>query len=106
MISDPKQRAPAAARNREPIRDVLARELPPRGTVLELASGSGEHAVYFAGAFPRSRGSRATPRTTPSRASPRGAPRPSCRTCARRSRSTSRRRRGPSIAPTRSSAST
>ena len=48
-----KQSAPAAARNREPIREVLARELPAHGTVLEIASGSGEHAVHFAAAFPR-----------------------------------------------------
>jgi SAM-dependent methyltransferase len=47
-----KQHAPATDRNREPIREVLARELPPRGTVLEIASGSGEHAVAFARAFP------------------------------------------------------
>jgi hypothetical protein len=49
---DVKQHAPATARNRDPIREVLARELPPRGTVLEIASGGGEHAIYFAGAFP------------------------------------------------------
>jgi len=48
-----KQRAPATERNREPIRDVLARELPAAGTVLEIASGSGEHAVYFAAQFPQ-----------------------------------------------------
>lgn len=47
-----KQHAPATARNREAIREVLARELPPRGTVLEIASGSGEHALHFARAFP------------------------------------------------------
>jgi len=47
-----RQHAPAAARNREPIREVLSRELPPAGSVLEIASGSGEHAVHFAGAFP------------------------------------------------------
>ncbi|MBL9014044.1 MAG: DUF938 domain-containing protein [Myxococcales bacterium] len=47
-----KQHAPATERNREAIRDVLARELPPEGTVLEIAAGTGEHAVYFARAFP------------------------------------------------------
>jgi SAM-dependent methyltransferase len=52
MNMDAKQHAPATARNREPIRQVLARELPPRGTVLEIAAGSGEHAIYFARAFP------------------------------------------------------
>lgn len=46
-----KQRAPAASRNREPLRAVLAEELPDNGTVLEIASGSGEHALWFAAAF-------------------------------------------------------
>jgi SAM-dependent methyltransferase len=48
-----KQHAPATARNREPIREVLARVLPARGTVLEIASGTGEHVVHFARAFPQ-----------------------------------------------------
>ncbi len=47
-----KQHAPATSRNREPIAEVLARELPAHGTVLEIASGTGEHAVFFAHAFP------------------------------------------------------
>jgi len=44
--------APAVARNREPILAVLRRVLPTEGTVLEIASGSGEHAVYFAAGLP------------------------------------------------------
>ena len=43
--------APAAARNRDPILDVLRRILPETGTVLEVASGTGEHAVHFAAAL-------------------------------------------------------
>jgi Protein of unknown function (DUF938) len=46
-----KQHAPAALRNREAIAEVLARELPASGTVLEIAAGSGEHAVFFAAHF-------------------------------------------------------
>jgi SAM-dependent methyltransferase len=49
---DAKRYAPAAARNRVPIRDVLARVLPARGLVLEIASGTGEHAAFLAAAFP------------------------------------------------------
>ncbi len=40
--------APAAERNRQPILDVLSRVLPDSGLVLEVASGSGEHARWFA----------------------------------------------------------
>ncbi len=36
------------ARNREPILEVLRRVLPRQGLVLEIASGGGEHAAYFA----------------------------------------------------------
>jgi len=46
-----RRSAPAALRNREPIAEVLAEWLPTRGLVLEVASGSGEHAVYFAKRF-------------------------------------------------------
>ena len=47
-----KKHAPATLRNREAIAGVLAMELPAIGLVLEIASGSGEHAVYFAERFP------------------------------------------------------
>lgn len=47
-----KRYAPATLRNRDAIAAVLADWLPPTGTVLEIASGSGEHIVHFASAFP------------------------------------------------------
>jgi len=47
-----RRSAPAALRNREPIADVLRHWLPERGLVLEVASGTGEHAVFFAERFP------------------------------------------------------
>jgi len=47
-----KRHAPAAARNRDAIAQVLALQLPATGLVLEIASGSGEHAAYFAQCFP------------------------------------------------------
>ncbi|MEM9501340.1 MAG: DUF938 domain-containing protein [Pseudomonadota bacterium] len=47
-----KKHAPATLRNREAILAILRHELPEWGTVLEVASGSGEHAVYFAEQMP------------------------------------------------------
>lgn len=48
-----KRHAPAAERNREPIAAVMTEELPAEGLVLEVASGTGEHAVHFARTYPR-----------------------------------------------------
>jgi SAM-dependent methyltransferase len=50
--SDPRLYRPHVARNREPILEVLKRVLPSHGLVLEIASGTGEHAAFFAGELP------------------------------------------------------
>lgn len=47
-----RREAPAAARNVAVIGDVLADWLPRSGTILEVASGTGEHALAFARRFP------------------------------------------------------
>jgi SAM-dependent methyltransferase len=48
---DNRLSSPAFPRNREPIATVLAQLLPSSGSVLELASGSGEHVIHFARQF-------------------------------------------------------
>lgn len=53
MSPSDARHAPATARNREPIRAVLEDVLPAAGLVLEIAAGTGEHAVNFAAAFPQ-----------------------------------------------------
>ena len=47
-MSKRRQREPAAERNRKVILEVLQEVLPPSGTVLEISSGSGQHAAFFA----------------------------------------------------------
>lgn len=51
-MHDLRRQSPAAARNCRPILEVLKQRLPERARVLELASGSGEHALAFATAMP------------------------------------------------------
>lgn len=50
--ADARRHAPAVARNRDPLLAVLRGVLPEDGLVLEIASGSGEHAIHFAAALP------------------------------------------------------
>ena len=45
---DARQYASATQRNRQPILEVLLEILPSHGNILEIASGTGEHAVFFA----------------------------------------------------------
>ena len=51
-MTDHRQYAPATARNRDFILDVLRDVLPTTGVILEIASGSGEHVVHFARNLP------------------------------------------------------
>ena len=52
-MSDARRSAPHVARNAAPIAGVLEGVLPERGLALEVASGSGEHILHFAKAFPK-----------------------------------------------------
>jgi hypothetical protein len=52
LTDDDRKHASATIRNREPVARVLQSVLPSSGLVLEVASGTGEHAVYFARQFP------------------------------------------------------
>lgn len=52
MTDANRRSAPATQRNREPILAVLRDILPATGLALEVASGTGEHALAFAAAFP------------------------------------------------------
>lgn len=50
--SDKRLTAPAARRNQVPILEVIQRFVPEKGLIVEVASGTGEHAVFFARNFP------------------------------------------------------
>jgi hypothetical protein len=52
MANEALRHAPATARNREPILGVLQRVLPSRGVLLEIASGTGEHAAFMTPLLP------------------------------------------------------
>ena len=49
---DKRRHAPATQRNREPILAAFQDILPTEGTILEIGSGTGEHAAFFAPMFP------------------------------------------------------
>ncbi|MBD2485473.1 DUF938 domain-containing protein [Planktothrix sp. FACHB-1365] len=48
ISNNSRQYAPATERNQQPILEVLKQILPATGTILEIASGTGQHAVFFA----------------------------------------------------------
>jgi SAM-dependent methyltransferase len=52
MSTEPLPHSPAADRNKGPLLDVLQRLLPARAAVLEIASGTGQHAQHLAAAMP------------------------------------------------------
>jgi hypothetical protein len=51
-VSDARQFAPATQRNRDPILQFLSSCLPDEARVLEIASGTGEHGLYFSENLP------------------------------------------------------
>lgn len=52
MTSHDKRHAPATLRNRQPLLEALRAHLPAKGLLLEIASGSGEHALFLATNLP------------------------------------------------------
>jgi hypothetical protein len=103
LRQDARCHAPATMRNRDAILAALRRHLPQEGLVLEIASGTGEHAVHFAAGMP-ALSFQPSDRDERARASinawsaPRG-----CPTCARRWRWTPPLRPGRSTSQMRSS---
>ncbi|MEL6495877.1 MAG: DUF938 domain-containing protein [Cyanobacteria bacterium J06623_7] len=54
-MMDERQYAPATQRNREPILKILSEVIPPQSNILEIASGTGEHAVFLSSRLQSSR---------------------------------------------------
>jgi hypothetical protein len=52
-MTDPRISSPAALRNRDAILAILRETLPPQGLLLEIASGTGEHAAHFGANLPK-----------------------------------------------------
>jgi hypothetical protein len=52
MADDPRRCSPAAERNAAPILAELQRLLPPQGLLLEIASGTGQHAAFCSAGLP------------------------------------------------------
>lgn len=52
MTENPRRQSPAAERNRGPILEQLQRLLPPSGLLLEVASGTGQHAAFCSAGLP------------------------------------------------------
>ena len=52
LAQDAMLSSPSAARNRDAIRDTFLAHMPTQGRILEIASGTGEHAVHIAAAVP------------------------------------------------------
>jgi SAM-dependent methyltransferase len=53
ITPETRRHSPAAERNSGPILAVLQRVLPPQGSALEIACGTGQHALHFASHLPR-----------------------------------------------------
>mgnify|MGYP006278547191 FL=1 len=51
-FADARRHSPAAERNAAPILAALQRLLPPSGLLLEIASGTGQHAAHFSAGLP------------------------------------------------------
>ncbi len=51
LTEDGRRFSPSTGRNKDAVRDVYGRVMPTNGSVLEIASGTGEHGVHFTQRF-------------------------------------------------------